>query len=132
MEATEPPLVGEDSGPPSAVPVELAGPVDTREIPADFGSYWTVSFTGTEAPVQLLGEDPARAWALILVTGTGPVYVGSAAQCAAVKAGNPAGGGFPLPAGIPLPVHHKQPVWVVPDGTHTATVSVANERRRTP
>lgn len=99
------------------------GTMLVHEEAADFGAYDTIVFTGTESPRRLLPYDENRARAYITCTGTGPVYVGSAAQTQASPTL-----GFLLATGITLPVMHKQAVWIVPDGTHSATVSVAIER----
>lgn len=61
-------------------------------------------------------------------TTASAVWIGSEGQCAAVKAGNTSGGGFQLLTGMSVPVQHKQPVWLVPDGSHAATVMVVQER----
>jgi hypothetical protein len=116
---------------PVAGEVHLAGRVATSEEAADYGTYRTIVLTGTEPRQQILPYDKHRVRALIVCSGTGPVYIGSEAQCAAVAAGNIAGGGFLLPTGVSLPVGHKQPVWLIGDGSHTATVSIAQERMQT-
>ena len=99
--------------------------VETKGQAADYGAYFTVVFTGTEAAQLLLPYDEHRFKAYVTCTGTGPVWVGSEAQCKAVFLGNTKGGGFQLATGITLAVEHRQQLWVVPDGTHGATVSVA-------
>lgn len=120
-------------------PVHVAGEVDVRVIhgsalvheeAADFGAYFTFTFTGTETPFQILPYDINRARAYITCTGTGPVYVGSVSGVTQMKAGQTTGQApaFILTTGITLPVTHKQPVFISPDGTHSATVSVAVER----
>jgi hypothetical protein len=125
--------------PPSPVPVPVTIVDDVRvahgaelihEEAADFGAYFTLTFAGTEAPLQLLPYDVNRARAYITCTGTGPVYIGSVAGVTALKAGATGGQapGFILATGITLPVTHKQAVYISPDGTHAATVSVAVER----
>lgn len=126
--------------PPSPVPVPVTlldevirvahGTELVHEEAADFGAYFTIVFTGTEAVEQILPYDVNRARAYITVTGTGPVYVGSVAGVTAMKAGATTGQApaFILATGITLPVTHKQAVYIVPDGTHSATVSVAVER----
>lgn len=112
--------------------VTLNGTVPTTEQPADFGTYRTINLTGSEEKQQILPQDPQRVRAAIKVTGAGPVWVGSEAQCAAVRAGNTAGGGAQLAAdGILFPIGHKETLWLVGDGAHTATVVVSQERNRT-
>lgn len=117
---------------PSKVPVtgevQVQGRVTTSEEAADFGTYRTIVLAGTEDKQMILPYDAHRVRAYIVCSGTGPVYVGSEGQCAAVRAGNPTGGGFLLPTGVTLAVGHKQPVWLIPDQTHPATVSIAQER----
>lgn len=127
----------EAPAPPRPVPVD--GMVDVRlihgsalvhEEAADFGAYFTITLAGAENPIPLLPYDVNRARAYITCTGTGPVYVGSVAGVQALRGGATAGQApaFVLATGITLPVTHKQPVWIAPDGTHSATVSVAVER----
>lgn len=111
--------------------VTLTGRVPVTEEAADYGSYRTVVLVGTEPKQMILGYDLHRVRAWVLVSGTGPVYVGSEAQCAAVTAGNVAGAGARLTTGQTLPVQHKQPLWLVGDGSNSATVVVAQERMAT-
>lgn len=120
---------------PSPVPVtgeiRVSGRVPVSAVPAEFGTYRTITLVGTEPRQQILPQDNSRVRAWILVSGTGPVWVGTEAQCAAVTAGNTAGGGAQLATAQTLPVQHREAVWLVPDGTHSATVVVAQERMRT-
>lgn len=123
-------------------PVPVSGEVEVRAIhgsalvheeAADFGSYFTVTFTGTELPdpkSPYLPYDVNRARAYITCTGTGPVFVGTLAGVLAMRNGQTSGQApaFLLATGITLPVTHKQPVFIAPDGTHPATVSVSVER----
>lgn len=111
--------------------VSLHGRVATSEEAADFGNYRSVVLTGSEEKQQILPYDRHRTQAFIACSGTGPVYVGSEAQCAAVRAGNIAAAGWVLTTGTMLPVGHKQSVWLVGDGSHTAMVSIAQERMQT-
>ncbi len=110
-------------------PVEVHGTVSVRgsakviEKAADYGAYFTIVLAGTEAAQQILPFDVNRRVAYVTCTGTGPVWVGSEAQAkAAIKMG------FSLATGITLPVTHQQPLWLVGDGSHAATVSIAIER----
>jgi hypothetical protein len=129
-----------DSAEVEPSPVGITGTVDVRNrvttspAAADFGAYSSAVFAGTETlPRMVLPEDPARTTAyLYLGAGPGPVYVGSLNQCQAVALGNTNGGGVLLPTGITLPVGHRQAVYVVPDGSHAATVAIVNERRQLP
>lgn len=112
--------------------VQVSGRVPTVDTPADYGTYRTITLLGTEDKQQILPQDNHRTRAWIIVSGTGPVYVGSEGQCAAVRAGNLAGGGARLVAGGPaLPVQHRQAVWLVPDQTNPAVVVVVQERNAT-
>jgi len=131
-----------DQAPAPVQPVPIAGEVDIRAIhgsalvheeAADFGAAFTLTFAGTEAPLQLLPYDVNRARAYITLTGTGPVYVSyrDPSGLVTVRANGLMNGQAPvyvLATGITLPVTHKQAVYIAPDGTHPATVSVAIER----
>lgn len=133
----EPPAPGETS--PVPIPVGIVGELDIRQIhgaaivheeAGDYGAYFTIVFTGTEAVLQVLPYDVNRHIAYITCTGTGPVYVGSSSGVNQMRNGATTGQtpAFILATGITLPVTHKQAVYIAPDGTHTATVSVAVER----
>lgn len=112
------------------VPVPVSGVVraniehdlNTQAQAADFGAWSTYSVTATGPAQQILPFDPSRARALIIVSGTGPVYVGTQAQC---QASPPVGG--QLPTGT-YEVKNNQKLWLVSDGSHTATVTVLMER----
>lgn len=118
----------------AAGPVEVTGrvvvgdAVRTNPEAADYGSYKTFIFTGTEAPVVALPFDAKRSKAYIQVSGTGPVWIGTKEQCQAVQIGNTAGGGGQVATGQTVTVEHKQAVYLVPDGTHSATVLIVNQR----
>lgn len=125
-----------------ASPVPVAGEVEVRVIhgnvevheeAADFGAVFTITFTGTEQPFQILPYDVNRARAYITCTGTGPVWISyrDPAGLAQLRNSGVTTGQVPvfvLATGITLPVTHKQAVYISPDGTHTATVSVSVER----
>lgn len=110
--------------------VTVDGSIRVREESADYGSLFTIAFAGTEQPQQLIPRDDHRKRAQITVSGTGPVFLGSEAQAYAVARGAPVGfaSGALIPTGVTVPWTSKQPLWVIPDGTHTATVSVITER----
>lgn len=114
--------------------VALIGRVYTSEEPADLGTYRSIVLLGTEDKQMILSQDNHRVRAWVLVTGTGPVYIGSEAQCAQVKgsgaAANLSAGPALVPANVLVPIAHKEVVWMIPDGTHSATVSVSVERMR--
>lgn len=119
-----------------ALPIPVSGEVVIRDAvrthqqSADFGAYFSVKLGGTEAPLNLLPYDVNRKVAYVAVTGTGPVYVGSISGVTAMAGGATAGQtpAFILSTGLTLTVTHKQAVYLAPDGTHSATVSVAVER----
>jgi hypothetical protein len=110
-----------------SVPVKVINPgehgANVNLQAADFGAYFSYTVGATDAARQLLPFDEQRYRAHVLVTGTGPVFIGSEAQTKASPAL-----GFVLPTGIMLEIASNQAVWMVPDGTHTATVSVLAER----
>jgi hypothetical protein len=111
--------------------VHVGGRVATAEEAADFGTYSTIVLTGTEDKQRILPQDRHRVRAWVIVSGTGPVWIGSEAQCAQVRAGNTAGGGAQLATGLPpVPIGHKESVWLIGDGSHPATVVVIQERMR--
>lgn len=128
--------------PPVVTPVPVSGEVEIRKVhgsllvhpeAADFGAAFTITFTGTEAPAPLLPYDVNRVRAYILCTGTGPVYVAyrDPGGLAAIRNSGVTTGQVPvfiLASGQSLPLTHKQAVYIAPDGTHSATVSVAVER----
>src|SRR5262245_1331579 len=72
----------------SAEPVLIAGPVATKEVAADVGSYITYQLAGTEDKIRVLPQDNDRVRAFLWCSGTGPVWLGTEAQCAAIRAGN--------------------------------------------
>jgi len=118
---------------PSPVSVTVDnGNLAVHETAADFGGYQTYVLAGTESPQRILSSDNQRARAYVVVSGTGPIWIGSEGQMRQIKAGAPqtsgmVSGGY-IGTGITVPVTHKQEVWMVPDGTHSATVTVVNER----
>jgi len=113
--------------------VTLDGAIKTTEEAADFGTYFHLTFQGGEQKVVLLQQDNNRVRAVITVDGTGPVYIGTEAQCAAVAAGNLAGSGMALFTGRQLEIRHREVVWIIPTQTAipNTTVGVTVERRRT-
>jgi hypothetical protein len=109
--------------------------VQVTERAAIFGGYMTYVFGGTEAtPYRIVPRDDFRARAYLLCSGTGPVYVStSKASLEALRAnGQPSSGMIPgvavLASGMALPITHQESVLVMPDGTHSAVVTVAMER----
>jgi hypothetical protein len=105
--------------------VAVAGEVKTRSDPNTFAAWSSWTLVGTEGPFQILSNDPGRAVARILVSGTGPLYVGSREQC------QTAGfvGAALIPTGTGWLEYTAAPaVWAVPDGSHSVTITVINER----
>jgi hypothetical protein len=112
--------------------VELAGQIldkglRTSPNAAAFGSWTTYVLAGAEAPQIILPFDDARSRALIIVSGTGPVFVGAEGQ---VKASPRLGGQLPASL-VPFEIRNQQALWLVPDGSHPATVTILIERWET-
>lgn len=135
--ADEAVLEPQDEQPIMPVPVHgelsIAGRVYTSEEASDFGTYRTVVLAGTEDKIQILSFDLRRVRAVLIVSGTGPVYFGSESQCAAINAQTvrtTTGAGFVLPANVAIELRNKEPLWMIPDGTHSATVSILQEKMR--
>lgn len=97
--------------------------IRTTPQAAAYGGWNTIIFTGTEQPVQILPFDDNRARALIIVSGTGPVYVGTMPQCQQKVGGQ-------LVTGNAIEVRNQQQLFLGPDGSHSATVTVLTERWR--
>lgn len=105
------------------VHAHIEGPVPTKDLGADFGGWITYTLAATTAPQRILMHDEHRRRAVIIVSGTGPVFVGTEAQTKA----SPVLGGQ-LATGAVIETKNRQELWLAPDGTHTATVTVLNER----
>lgn len=124
---------GELSPVPIAGHVQISGRVPTHAEAADFGAVRSFAFAGTEDKQQLLPYDKHRTEARILVSGIGPVYMGSEAQCAQVRT---AGAGSTLTCGVfsasttPVAWRNKSALWCIPDQTHPVTVTVIEERNQ--
>lgn len=103
--------------------VTIEGALPTTPRAADFGAWITYVLAANTAAQPILPYDDDRSRALIIVSGTGPVYVGSQGQTQA----SPVLGGL-LPTGATIEVKNKQALWLASDGTHTATVTVLVER----
>lgn len=110
-----------------AVPVLVVNPdnkgANTNPQAADYGAYTTFTLAATTPAQQIIGEDPRRSRAYVFCSGTGPVYIGSQAQCQASPVL-----GYQLVTGTGLEIKNNQQVWLAPDGSHSATVSVLIER----
>lgn len=105
------------------VTAKVEGSVPTAPKAADFGAWQTYTLAATTAAQLILPHDEQRARAVIIVAGTGPVFVGTKAQCQA----SPVLGGS-LATGANVETRNRQELWLAPDGTHTATVTVLTER----
>ena len=104
------------------VPVRHHGDLPTTPRAADYGAWMTYTLAANTPAQRILFYDELRARALLVVSGTGPVFVGTAAQAQS----SPVQGGS-LPAGV-YELRSKQELWLAPDGAHTATVAVLAER----
>jgi hypothetical protein len=109
--------------------------VRTMERAAIYGGYSTWVFAGTETTAyRVLARDDSRARAYVTCSGTGPIYVAGSKDALVTVRNNglptsgPAFGIIVLAAGVVIPVSHQEALYVMPDGTHSATVSVAAER----
>ena len=114
-------------------PVEVTGQVDlkhdvyTRPQCAEFGSFATYTFAGTETqPVPICGRDQyrARMQVMVQVAGTGFVNIGTLNQFATPT--NIRGGRLFNNASIEI--KNQQQFFILPDGTNAATVTVLVER----
>src|SRR4029450_5381036 len=87
------------------VPVDVKGPVQTRELPAQSSTARSYDFLATDtAPMKVLNEDPKRKSAVIV--GTAAFKFGfSQPEAAANTAAR-------WPLGIPLQIGHQDQVWV--------------------
>jgi hypothetical protein len=105
------------------VVVQHSGAEPVASIGADYGGWFTFALTATQAAQIIMPHDERRARAVIIVQSTGgTVWVGSKPQTQA----SPVLGGN-LPPGT-FELKNKQELWLAPDGTHTATVTVLIER----
>jgi hypothetical protein len=127
-----------DTGTEALTPVPVVGTVSldneildrgfrTSPQAAAFGAWMTYTLAATAAAQPILPFDDKRSRALIIVSGTGPIYVGTQAQC---QANPPVGGLLPSSSGgaAVYEVRNQQSLWLAPDGSHTATVTVLVER----
>lgn len=108
--------------PLAAVPVQVGHDVATAPRAAQYGAWMTYTLAATTPAQRILFYDSQRARALLVISGTGPVFVGTVAQTQATP---PQGG--QLPAGV-YELRNQQELWLAPDGAHTATVAVLAER----
>lgn len=129
---TYPSELGDDNNPVTPAPT----PIDVRIVPSDedvtvraatFGSWMTVSWAAgakvTDAgfPAQILPLDRNRRQAQIVVQiAAGYVLVGSRKQISNGQGGQLTSGRYP--------VANIEELFVAPDGTNAAVVTVLNER----
>lgn len=109
--------------------------VPVMERAAIFAGYSTFVFTGSEpVPFRAMPRDDVRKVGYIIVSGTGPVYVGNNKSALTQLRANglPSSGQIMgvavVPAGTTLTVTHQEGMYVIPDGTHSATVTAGFER----
>jgi hypothetical protein len=118
---------------PWAMEAQSKFSVSVTQRAAFFGSYSTVVFQGTEGVTAALPYDELRARAYLICSGTGPVYVGRKDALNLVRANGLPSSGIVLgvsvlASGVVLPVMHQEAVHIIPDGTHSATVTIVAER----
>ncbi|HEX5566664.1 MAG TPA: hypothetical protein VFY14_06995 [Streptomyces sp.] len=87
------------------VVVQIAGPVETRELPAVRAGYRTEQNVGLVA-VRLLSLEPRRKHAFVLAI-TGDIWL-SSTQAGAMSG---AAGSIRVPAGVVWPIAHMDEVW---------------------
>jgi hypothetical protein len=104
------------------VHAHVKGDVPTKDRGADYGSWSTYVLASTTAAQKILPHDEQRRRAVLIVSGTGPVYVGTQGQ---TQASPPVGG--LLATGAVVETKNRQELWLVPDGA-SATVTVLIER----
>lgn len=110
------------TGPMEPVPVHVPKPVATKDLGADYGAWATYVLAAATAAQKILPHDEQRRRAVIIVSGTGPVWVGTQAQC---QASPPVGG--QLATGAVIETKNRQELWLAPAGA-SATVTVLTER----
>lgn len=114
------------------VPVHVVGDETTKNESPPFGSWSSYKFVGTERPVQVLPQTEKRKRAVIWClpgyvnnNTTGAVMIGTRAQCEAASPSDTAG---IMVSGQTVEVTNQQAVYMVPDGSHSLTVTVLDER----
>lgn len=110
--------------------VAVSGHVTTREEAADTASFQTIAFGATDQKVKIVGFDKRRTRLVLIVSGTGPLFIGSEAQCAAVNAGGPAAAsGATLVTGTQVTLLTRAEVWATAAPAGTGTLTAIAERR---
>ena len=96
----------EDSERLQPIPVEIATPLETRELPAKFAGYRTEPAVGTGVGARLLTLEPRRKSAVILSMDQDLWISGS-------QAGAQAGfsSAFRVKANVPFTIDHMDEVW---------------------
>lgn len=99
------------------IPVDVCGPVETRELPSKRLSARTVT-VGTVAAAKVLSADPRRKFATIIAR-TSDILIGSNQSGALLS-------GAWVPGSVPFVITTVSEVWAVGDGDAT-DVSVIEE-----
>lgn len=92
------------------VPVEVCGPVETRELPSKRFAARTVNVTAA-AGVKLLSADPRRKFATIIAR-TQDILIGATQAQAQLN-------GAWIPGVVPFPITSLTEVWATSTGTPT-------------
>lgn len=135
----QPPLaevLREEPTPMTAVPVDIKGPVQTRQIPTVSGGFNT--FVVPVAPagaIKILDADPRRAHAILIVADVTGASRGISIGGKQSKAAEDVGFNIPLYGTAistayvhpPITITSKGELWAIANGT-TCKVSVLNEQ----
>lgn len=109
--------VQQAEAPLTAVPVDVSGPVETRELPTKRIAPRTVAL-GTTAASKLLSADPRRKFATI-ISRTDDILIGANQSQAKLS-------GAWVPSAIQFVTYTQSELWGIGDGTDT-DVSVIEE-----
>jgi hypothetical protein len=109
--------------PARPIPMQVCGPVQTRELPAaGYPGYKTEAGVGTALGVKVLAMEPRRKFATITALSQ-DIWISSSQ--AGAQAG--VGGAMRWPALVPYVVHHLHEVWVCAVvGTTDVSVETVN------
>lgn len=102
--------VQQAEAPLTAVPVEISGPVETRELPTKRIAPRTVA-VGTVAASKLLGADPRRKFATI-IGRTQDILIGANQAQAKLS-------GAWMPGVVPYVTYTQSELWGIGDGADT-------------
>ncbi|TFV29500.1 hypothetical protein E4K10_49890 [Streptomyces sp. T1317-0309] len=114
-------LVQVENPEPTAVHVSVAGPVDTRELPAVRSGFHTEQGVGAAVAVKLLPLEPRRKSALLLAVAQDIWLSGSQAGAQAGAAA-----AIRVPKGLPWPVASLEEIWAC-STTDVTDISVQAE-----